>query len=126
MWIVPRWTAICSTVLASKSECSACQTISTIKPANWTASAAQINIRDFLRRDMPLPPPYDHRTGLCYLPRHERSREETPYGLRGHVHGRAAAVPARSARLARGHRAGLDAPDADLGRGQLPALSRAS
>src|SRR5258706_720607 len=56
IWIVPRGTAICSTVLASKSECSACQTISTIKPANWTASAAQINIRDFPRRDMPLPP----------------------------------------------------------------------
>src|SRR5262244_4013561 len=70
MCIVPRCTSICSTVFASKSECSACHTMSVIRPASWTASAAQISIRAFLRRDMPLPP-YDHPTGLCYLASHQ-------------------------------------------------------
>src|SRR5512136_542225 len=56
MWIVPRWTAACSRVLAWKSAWSACQTISTMRPASWTASPAQISIREYFRRDM-LPPP---------------------------------------------------------------------
>src|SRR5262245_66155328 len=60
--MVPRCTTICSTVFASKSECTACQMISTISPATWTPTAAQIRVRCLLRRDMPLPPSYDHRT----------------------------------------------------------------
>src|SRR6266849_10790502 len=56
MCTVPRWTSIASTVTASKSVCSACQTISSTRPASWTLSAVQIIFRDVLRRDMPLPP----------------------------------------------------------------------